>query len=293
MSQLLYFLLIGIGIGAVYSLAALGIVTLFSGSGIVNFAQGDLMVLGALCAATVVNAGHGYVWGMLAGVVVTAVAGAALGGMFAIPLTRARYDIDVVVIGTLGVSITLTSLNALVFGDRPERIESPVAGHFVSIGQFKVPFQYPLLFAVGIAVFVAVRWLYRHTDLGIQLRAMAASTQTAKDSGVRMATMLAASWIVAGVVAAIAGVMVGSVVVISPHSSLTLGVNGFAAAIVGGLSNPLGAIIGGLTIGVAESLSSGYLNDTARQAIAPTVLLTVLMLRPQGLLGGRSSVRTV
>lgn len=293
MNQLLYFLLIGIGIGAVYSLGALGVVTLFTGSGIVNFAQGDLMVLGALCAATVLNTGHGYLWGMVVGVLVTGVVGAVLGGMFAIPLTRARYDIDVVVIGTLGVSITITSLNALVFGDRPERIASPLAGRFLSIGQFKVPMHYPLLLAVAVLVFLTVRWLYRHTDLGILLRATAASTQTAKDSGVRMAVMLAASWVVAGVVAAVAGVMVGSIVVISPHSSLTLGVNGFAAAIVGGLASPFGAIIGGLTIGVAESLSSGYLSDTARQAIAPTVLLVVLMLRPQGLLGSRSSVRTV
>ncbi|OAA25378.1 amino acid/amide ABC transporter membrane protein 1, HAAT family [Frankia sp. EI5c] len=291
MDQLAYYLVIGLGIGAIYALSGLGIATLFTGSGLANFAHGDLMVLGALVAASTASAGHGYLPALAAAVVVTGAVGAVLGMLFAIPLRHRRADIDVVLIGTLGVAITMTNLFGNWFGRRHQRVDSPVAGEFLPIGDLRVPLHYLLLIGGAVLVFGAVHWLHRRTDVGLQLRAVASSLPAARDAGVRVGRMLMISWTVAALVAGVAGVLVAGVLPITPESALPLGLNGFAAAIVGGLANPLGAIIGGLVIGVAETFAGGYLNDTIRASIAPLVLLGVLLLRPQGLLGPARAVR--
>jgi len=292
-TELAYFVVIGLGIGAVYALSGLGIVTLFTGSGLLNFAQGDLMVLGALTAAGVAGSGHGYVAALGAAIAVTGIAGLLLGGLFALPLRQRGFDIDVVVIGTLGVAITMTNLLGIWFGREPERIESPVASATIPIGNFFAPMHYALMLVGAVVVFFGMRLLMRRTDLGLQLRAVAAGVSAARDSGVRIVRMLIVSWLIAAVVGGAAGVLVASVVPVVPESATMLGVNGFSAAILGGLANPFGVLIGGPILGVTESLSGAYLNETVRQAVAPVVLLATLLLRPRGLFASRAKARTV
>ncbi|SHK56466.1 branched-chain amino acid transport system permease protein [Pseudonocardia thermophila] len=293
MNQLIYFVIIGLGIGAVYALAGLGVVTLFTGSGLANFAQGDLMVLGALVAVSVTSAGHGYVAGLLAAVAVVAVAGVLLGALFTLPMRHRRMDVDVVIIGTLGVATTMTTLAGIWWGRQPQRLDSPLAGVFVPVGEMRVPAHYVLLLVGAAVVFGLVRWFHRRTDIGLQLRAVASSVPAARDAGVRIGRMLVVAWTIAALVGGVAGVLVASVLPIAPESALPLGVNGFAAAIIGGLANPAGAVLGGLVVGLAETLAGGYLNDTVRQSVAPLVLLVVLVLRPGGLLGRARGARTV
>ncbi|GAA4875004.1 branched-chain amino acid ABC transporter permease [Pseudonocardia benzenivorans] len=291
MTQAAYFVVIGLGVGSVYALSGLGIVTLFAGSGLANFAQGDFMVLGALVAVNVVGAGFGYLPALAAAVVVVAAAGLVLGGLFTLPMRHRRVDVDVVIIGTLGVATTMTTLSGIWFGRQPQRLDSPLAGSFIPIGDLQVPAHYALLLAGAALVFGAVHWFHRHTDVGLQLRAVASSVPAARDAGVRVGRMLVVAWTIAALVGGVAGVLVASVVPIAPEAALPLGVNGFAAAIIGGLASPAGAVVGGLLIGVAEALAGGYLNDTLRQAVAPVVLLAVLILRPGGLLGRTRTVR--
>ncbi|MBM9466693.1 branched-chain amino acid ABC transporter permease [Nakamurella leprariae] len=291
MGQLTYFLAIGLGIGAVYALAALGIVTLYTGSGLANFAQGDLLVLAGLVAVTVAGAGYGWFLGLLAGLLATAVAGLVLGLLFVRPMRDRRLDVDVVVIGTLGVAITLTQLSGVWFGRQPQRLSSPLAGVSIPVGDLRVPAHYLLLVVVAVLVFLALRWFGRRTDVGLQLRAVAGGIQAARDAGVRVGRMLVIAWVITGVVGGIAGVLVASVVPLAPESGLPLGVNGFAAAIIGGLASPGGAVVGGLVVGLSESLAGGYLNDAVRQSIAPLVLLIVLVVRPGGLLGRTATAR--
>ena len=291
MDQLAYYVLIGLGVGAIYALSGLGIVTLFTGSGLANFAQGDLMVLGALTAASVAGAGHAYPLALAAAIAVTAVAGAALGLLFALPLRRRRMDIDVVVIGTLGVATTMTNLFGSLFGRQYKRVEGPLSSEYLPIGDLRVPMHYLLLLGGAAVVFAVVHWLHRHTDVGLRLRAVAGGVAAARDAGVPIGRMLMVSWTIAAVVGGIAGVLVAAVLPIAPTSSLPLGVSGFSAAIVGGLASPLGAVVGGLLIGVSESLAGGYVNDTLRESIAPLVLLAMLLARPGGLVGRAKAVR--
>lgn len=289
MSQLPYFLVIGLGVGAVYALVGLGVVTLFTGSGLVNFAQGDLVVLGALVAIPV-TAQAGYAAGLAAALLTTALTGVLLGLLFRRPLQHRRMDIDVIVIGTLGIAVTLTHLTGIWFGRQPQRLPSPLGGATLPLGDLRVPAHYVLLVVAAVAVFLAVRWFHRHTDTGLALRAVAGGLPAARDAGVRVGRLLVTSWTIASVVGGIAGVLVASVVPIAPETGLPLGVNGFAAAIVGGLASPAGAVLGGLVVGVAETFAGGYLNDAVRQSVAPLVLLAVLLLRPGGLLA-KAAVR--
>ncbi|MDW5328393.1 branched-chain amino acid ABC transporter permease [Plantactinospora sp. KLBMP9567] len=289
MTELLYFTIIGLCIGCGYALVALGISTLFNGTGVLNFAQGDIVMLAALFVAVRTTAGGGYLSGFLEAVAVVLVASVLLGLLFVRPAIARRRDIDLIIVGTIGVSTVLANLANNVLGSETYRLASPVTAQAVKLESFSISFDYfAILLAAGLLM-AAFFVFYRKTDVGLQMRAMSADVDAARLSGVQIARLTVVGWVFAGIVGVFAGVLLGTVLLVSASMGVALTISGFAAAMIGGLRHPYGAVLGGVIIGLAENYAAGYLNTAARQAIAPLIIMAVLLVLPQGILAGRGA----
>ncbi len=292
MDQILYFLLIGLGIGAVYALAALSITLLFNGSGMLNFAQGDFLMVGALSTVVLLQQGLSYAEALAGAVLLTAVIAVAIGLLFSIPLREEGYDLDLVMLGSLGVSFVLSNAAAALFGRATYSIPSPVVGSDLAIGSLRVPMHYFLLMATSGALYLVTRLIYGRTDLGLQLRAVALDTEAARYSGLSISRAVVLTWAIAGVAGGLGGVLIGSIAYVTPYIGLRLTIIGLAGAMIGGLHSPLGAMIGGLVIGTAEAFAGAALPGSLREVVAPCLIILVLILRPRGLMAG-TKTRTV
>jgi branched-chain amino acid transport system permease protein len=289
----LYFLLIGLGVGSVYALASLSITMLFKGSGLLNFAQGEFMMVGALTAVMAVDRGVPYGLAVVVALVATVVVAVLVGALFTIPLRRPGYDIDLVILGTLGVAIVLSNGAAVVGGRDTDRLASPLGGVSVSLGDLQIPAHYFAVMA-GAALFVcAIAAVYQRTDLGLRLRAVALDTEAARSSGLAIGPSILATWVLTGVACGLGGALVGSIIYVNAYVGLGLTINGLAGAMVGGLLSPTGAVVGGLIIGVAETFAGGYLSGSMREIVAPALILAVMLFRPQGLFASRVAARAV
>lgn len=284
MEKEIYLLLIGLGVGSVYALSALGIVTLVNGSGLLNFGQGELMIIGALATSSAMGGGASYVVAALLGVGAVVIVSLVAGLLFATPLRRGGYDIDLVIIGTVGLAIFLQNGAGEMFGKQPIAIPSPLEGA-LSIGTLSVPYHYLLLIAAALVIYAAVHLLYTRTDFGLRMRAVSLDTEAARYSGLKIAPTVVSGWLIAGVVGSVGGILIASVATTSWVSGLNLTIAGFAAAMIGGLRSPRGAVLGGLLVGVAEMFSANYFDEAIRQSIAPGLILIILLLRPTGIVG--------
>lgn len=289
MSEVWYYAIIGVCIGCGYALAALGISTLFNGSGVLNFAQGDLMMVAALFVAVQTTRGGDYVPAAVEAVLVVIVVSALLGLLFVRAAVARHRDMDLVIVGTIGISIVLSNLANNVLGTETYSLVSPVRTIRLTFSGLRISFDYFLLAIAAVVLFVIFLVFYKKTNIGLQMRAMSVDVDAARLSGVPVARLTVVGWVFAGITGAVAGVLVGAVILVSATMGLALTVSGFAAAMIGGLKNPWGAMLGGLIIGVSEMFAAGFLGAAARQAIAPIIIIGVLLLLPRGILAARGA----
>lgn len=289
MTDLLYFTIIGLCIGCGYALVALGISTLFNGTGVLNFAQGDVVMVAALFVAVRTTAGSDYLTAFLEAMGIVLAASILLGLLFVRPALARRRDIDLIIVGTIGVSIVLANLANNVLGSETYRLISPISEQRVMLESFSISFDYfAVVLAAGLLM-AAFFVVYKKTDIGLQMRAMSADVDAARLSGVPIARLTVVGWVFAGVIGAFAGVLLGTVLLVSATMGVALTISGFAAAMIGGLRHPYGAVLGGVVIGLAENYAAGYLSTAARQAVAPLIIMAVLLVLPQGILAARGA----
>jgi len=280
----------GIAIGAVYALVAVGLTLVFRATGVVNFAQGEMLMIGAYTYVLEAHAGMPPLFQML-GVVV---AGIVLGLVFFFVtriLLRNASEITVV-IGTLAISILLQAGARLEFTDNPIRAEPwifgdrdvGVAGATLSINSFTI-------IAVTAFVGVALYLWFSRSMYGKAMRAVAEDSQRAALTGIPVRSMLLLSWIVGGIVAAIAGALLCPVTGVFPAMGATVLFPAFIAAAIGGFESITGALIGGLLLGVIQTLAVVGVGGVFRDAVTFVVLLAILIWRPQGLFSS-ARVRT-
>jgi branched-chain amino acid transport system permease protein len=287
--DLLYFGIIGICVGCAYALAALGISTLFNGSGVLNFAQGDLVMVAALYVAVRTTSGGDYYLALLEGILVVVGVSVALGLLFVRSALARHRDIDLIIVGTIGISIVLANLANIVLGSETYSLVSPWRQIQLSLGSYSIKFDYFAIVFATILLFAVFLFVYRRTNIGLEMRAMSADVDAARLSGVPVGTLTIVGWTIAGVTGAIAGVLLGTIILVSASRGVALTVSGFAAAMIGGIRNPWGAVLGGVIMGVAETFAAGYLGTAVRQSIAPVIIIVVLLLLPRGILSGRAS----
>jgi branched-chain amino acid transport system permease protein len=285
----------GLFLGAIYALVALGFVTVFRATGVINFAQGSMLLLGAY----VIGRTHGTLgfWPAVAlGILVAALAGALID----IVLMRRvrRSDLGTLAILTLGVDILLATELTREIGTDVLSVGAPWGSKVVEFAGIRVAESRALAGLVALVLVAALAAAVKLTDWGIAMRSAAEDGETAGLMGIRLNRVAAGAWALAGALAAIGGLFLTSF----PAAGVTGGVGLVAlgaipAVVLGGFDSPGGAVVGGLLIGVVSVLAAGYQDELSflgrgLGAVAPfAVMLLVLLVRPSGLFGTREVTR--
>jgi branched-chain amino acid transport system permease protein len=273
----------GVSQGAIVALAALGFLIIFKATGIVNFAQGDLITLGAYFALWLSRDEDWPILLAYAGAIVIMFGvGVVLERVAYAPL-RGR-SVHVVVIATLGAAIIIRTAVALWLGSTPVALDSPAKGHIWRIGGAAIAYQRIVIVVVTLIVVGLLIVLFEHTSFGRQVRTIAADRVTARMYGIPVARLSMISFGLSAALAALAGILIGPAV---SSFDTTLGfsvmLGGFAAAILGGFGSLGGVVVGGFLIGLAEQLLGGYVLRDYRAAYPFILMIVVIAVRPQGL----------
>ena len=283
MSDLLQFMIAGLKSGAIYSLLALGFTVVFAATGAINFAQGEFFMLGGMIGVWLTNAGLPLPVAVVIAVVLTSV----LAGLFEVLAIRPIADGDPleIIMVTIGGSLVLRQVALHVFGPDEVALAPFTQGPSLLLFGAAIERQTLWIWCISVVAVSGLFYLYRKTSLGRAMTATALKRDAARLVGIDTSAMVTMSFALAGGLGALAGLAVAPLTQAFDVGA-GIGVKGFAAAILGGLGNPIAAVGGGLILGLLESLTAGYLNPLYKDAVAFVVLLAVLFLRPQGLFGG-------
>jgi branched-chain amino acid transport system permease protein len=281
----------GIASGGIFASLALALVLIYNAMGLVNFAQGEMAMFATFVAYTLIERGLSY-WIALPLTLVLAFAGGLIIQRVVIkPVERA--PVLTLVIVTLGLATLINGLAGFVFGYVPRSFPSPFSVQTVSIAGAVVSYRDLGVIAASAVVLVLIYLLLQRTTLGLTMRAAAHNPDASRLLGVRVSWMLAIGWGLASAVGALSGVMVAPILLLEPNMMQTIIIYAFAAAVLGGIESPLGAVVGGIIVGVTVNLAGAYLvGGDLQLAVAFLIIVAVLVVRPHGLLG-RPSVRRV
>jgi branched-chain amino acid transport system permease protein len=285
MAEFLQFLISGLTVGAVYALVALGFTLIYNASGVVNFAQGEFVMLGGMVTVFASAAGVPLVLAAFIAVVVAVVIGLLLHRL-AIEPARGASAVTLIII-TIGASILFRGIAAIIFDKQFHKLpgftgETPID----ILGAAVQPQSFWVLGGAAVVV-VALYVFLEHTILGKAVLATAANRLAARLVGINTTTIMALAFGGSAAIGAIAGILVTPITLTSYDVGTLLALKGFAAAMLGGMGNPVGAVIGGLLLGLLEAFGAGYLSSTYKDAFAFLVILIVLFVAPQGLFGRR------
>jgi len=290
MAELLQFVFSGLTVGAIYALVALGFTLIYNASDIINFAQGEFVMLGGMTTVFFSLAGVPLPLAALIAVIVTTAIGLAL-HRFAIEPARRASPVVLIMI-TIGASVFLRGLAQIVFDKRFHSLPPLFGGEPIRLGGAAILPQ-SLVVLAGATVIVVVLWLFiERTLLGKAVIATAANRLAARLIGVNTRRIVDFSFAVSAAIGAIAGILITPITLTSYDVGTLLALKGFAAAMLGGIGSPLGAVVGGLMIGMIEALSAGYISSSYKDAVAFLIILIVLVATPQGLFG-RAKVERV
>ena len=295
MTQFIELLLNGISLGFVYAVLALGFVVIFKSSHVINFAHGSIILLGAYSIAKLSDP-LGFIPAVLAGVVIAA---AAAGLIYWVILRHVRgRAADTVTIATIGVDIVLATELARQIGQDVLNLGDPWGSGVVRFGDFSIPEARLAAAAVALVLLGGFLAAFKYSSWGVAMRAAAEDGEAAALMGIRLRRVVTGAWLVAGGLAAVGAIFL--VTFPTPgvdRASGLAALSAFPAAILGGLDSVVGAVVGGLIIGVVVVLSSGYQDEIAffgrgLGQVAPyIVLVLVLLVRPAGLFGTKELTR--
>lgn len=288
MTDFLQLTFAGLSVGAVYALIAVGFVAIFTVSEVINLAQGEFAALAGLIAISAVASGLPLVVAVVIAVATVAVVALLMERVTIAPVKRMTTLISIIL--TLGVSTALKALMLLVWGPNARGLQDFPGGTF-DVGGVSIRAQELWILGITAVVAVAVTWFYERTGWGKALRACAVQPTAARLVGISLARASMLSFLIAGITGAIAGVVASPIYFTSWETGLAFGLKGFVAATLGGLVSIRGALLGGLTLGVLESLVAGYVDTGFRDAVAFIVLIVILVVRPGGVFGRHAEAR--
>jgi len=273
----------GFSTGAVYAAVALALVLIWRATRIVNFAQGGMFMFTTFIASSVISSSGSY-W---LGFAVALTCGLVLGALVEQILIRrveSGPPLNAVIV-TLGLLILLEASAGMIWGNTPRSFPPAFTIRGYDIGGTRVLFSpndtFIVLVVAGVAL--SLRVLFQRTSIGLQMRAAAFQPEVARMLGVRVARMFTLGWALAAFVGSLAGMLIAPSVFVGPNQFDPILIFGFTAAVLGGLDNPLGAVVGGMLLGLVLSYVSGYEGASLVTLAALVVLIAVLMVRPGGL----------
>jgi branched-chain amino acid transport system permease protein len=283
----------GIAIGGIFASLALALVLIYNAMGLVNFAQGEMAMLATFVAFALINRGMSYWFAFPVTLVLAFAGGIAIQRLVIKPVERA--PVLTLVIITLGLATLTNGLAGFIFGYVPRSFPSPFSSDSIDLLGVFVSWRDLGVIAVSGFVLLAVYVLLQRTTVGLTMRAAAHHPEASRLLGVQVSWMLALGWGLASAVGAVSGIMVAPILLLEPNMMQSIIIYAFAAAVLGGIESPLGAVIGGIIVGLTVNLAGAYLPGVGgdlQLAVGLAIIIAVLLLRPNGLLG-RAATRRV
>ena len=279
----------GLANGCIYGSVALALVMIYQSTHHINFAQGEMATFSTFVAWAMVQAGWPYWAAFFATVAISFVAGLLIQRLILRPVEKAPVLTNVIVF--IGLLLIVNALAGWIFDHTLKSFPSPFSkdAFFAS--------QYFNAHAVGsamvmVGVLLALFAFFRYTPVGLAMRAAAQNPDSARLVGIRVSWMLGLGWGLAAAIGAVAGMMVAPVVFLDPNMMAGILLYGFAAALLGGIDNPVGAVLGGFVVGVLENLLGAYVIGTElKLTVALVLIVATLTLKPDGLLGKKVVTR--
>jgi branched-chain amino acid transport system permease protein len=285
MQEFVEFTLGGVSNGVIYAAIGLSLVLIWRATRVLNYAQGGMAMFTSYIALIIINSTGNY-W---LGFVVALAAGLVLGGVLervVVRPTAGKPPLNAVIV-TIGLLILIEGVAGMIYGSKYRSFPTPYSIVGAKIGNFDLgPGSSPSAIFTAAAVLAAavlLALLFRYTSVGLRMRASAFNGTVAQLMGVRVGRITTLGWALAGLIGALAGMLVTPQTFLYPNSMDAIFVLGFTAAVIGGLDSPGGAIVGGLILGIAFSYVNGYVGSNAPELAALAILVLVLMFRPSGL----------
>ena len=282
-------LLSGLTAGAIYALVALGFAIIYNASHVINFAQGEFVMIGGMTAAGLVEAG----FPLFVAIVISIAAATFVGLLLAkLAIEPARgASVATLIIITIGASILLRGLATLVWDKKIHRLPSFSGRPPIVLGSATLLPQVLWVLGASAAAVALLTWFFRRTLAGKAMLAVSHNRLAAELMGISVRRTLATSFALSAALGALAGVLIAPIAFTSWDSGVMLGLKGFAAAILGGLGSASGAVAGGLALGLIEALGAGYVSSAYKDVFAFLIILAALVFLPHGLLGRGAAER--
>ncbi len=288
-AQFAQYLLTGVTVGAIYALVALGFSIIYNASHVINFAQGEFVMIGGMTTVSLTAIGWPLPLAIGAAVVAAALVGFAL-EKFAVEPARGASVVTLIII-TIGASILLRGLATLVWDKNIHALQAFSGDTPIQIAGASLVPQSLWVMGITLVIVLLLTWFFGRTLLGKALLATSHNRLAAQLVGINVRHVLLASFGLSAALGAVAGILVAPITFTSWDVGVMLGLKGFAAAILGGLGSGPGAVLGGLALGLIEAMGAGYISSAYKDVIAFVIILAVLFFMPSGLLGTRSTDR--
>ena len=286
MTDALQFLISGLTIGSIYAIVALGFVTVYSVTKVINLAQGEFVMLGGMIMYSFVSSGMNY-WLAFACTVICVV---AVGWILERVVMRSAKTTDPIslIILTIGVAIFIKGVASMIWGKDSVKIAPFTGDKPIRILGAVITPQSIWVMVFMVVIVLALYFLIERTMLGKAFRASSVNLTAARLMGVSPYKMSSLAYALSGGLGALAGLVISPILFPAYDMGLMLSIKGFSACILGGLGSAPGAVLGGLLLGVLESLGAGYISSGLKDAIAFGIVLILLLFRPYGLLGEKN-----
>jgi Branched-chain amino acid ABC-type transport system, permease components len=275
----------GLSLGAIYALVAMGFTLVYRTMGLVNFAHGDVVMVGAYVASTFyITAKLPFAVAMVVAMVVTGLIGIIIERVLR-PLEN--QDFDLMLIGTIGFGIMLEALATIIWGATGRAVPSPVPAAPLNVLGVRIRTYDLAVLAIGALAMVLLVFFLHRTKRGVAMQAVAMDYEAATAVGIHVGRSNAIAFAVGAGLAALAGGLIGPLLYVHPVMGISLGIKGFAAAILGGFGSVPGAIVGGVAIGLLDSFAAGHFQGYS-ELVTFVVFTVLIMIRPTGVFGERT-----
>jgi len=282
MELLFHQVLSGLATGGIYASVALALVMIYQTTQLVNFAQGEMAMFATYIAWSLIDAGMPYWAAFFLTVLIAFVAGVLIERVIIRPVEKA--PVLTIVIVFIGLLLTLNSIAGWIYTYTIKSFPSPFPEEPL-FGNSYISSHELGAFGVTMVVLALLYGFFRFTPLGLALRAVAQNPESSRLAGIRVGWMLALGWGLASAIGAIAGMMVAPIVFLDPNMMAGILIYAFAAALIGGIESPGGAVIGGFVVGVLENVVGAYVGTELKLTVALVIIIGVLVFRPSGLFG--------
>jgi branched-chain amino acid transport system permease protein len=288
-TEFLQYLITGLSVGSIYAVVSVGFVLIFKATEVFNFAQGNLMVVGAYLGYSFI---HSAGLPAILGAVFAVVAAAAIGVILHFALFKPMLGKPVlsIIMATIGLALIINAVLVIVYGPIGLSYPSVLPDHVLNWGGVRVSTLDLIIIAIAAVCVVAFGIFFRNSSLGLQMRATAENFEAAALSGVNADRVFATALAIGTGLAAVGGVLLATTNLLSIDLS-NIAFLAFPAIVIGGLESVAGAVVGGLAVGVMQSMAAGYISSDAQTVVVYLALIVVLMIRPYGLFGQREIVR--